>query len=150
MAESRRTRILEALMAACGSIHPAHGYASEVPPAHVFYGLVMPEHFPSVVISLGDERPSESRAHDVVDFWMPVELQCWVDEQNGQPGLALEELLADVRTVVQTDATLWNLILELRDNGAMAPVVSDADPTRGQVTLTVEMLYRTQRVNPRT
>lgn len=144
--DSIRKQILAACLASLRTIQPGGGLRSTVPPSHVHRAPMVPSEFPAVVLEVGAER-KEPSAHDLLTFRLALTIECWIDAQEGEPADEVEDLMADVRQVIQNDATFWGLIKELDDLGASAPTLASED-RRGVGTLHYELVYRHQRLNP--
>jgi len=95
----------------------------------------------------GAERVEES-SHDLLTFTLPVEIALWTDKRTGPPAETLEDLLADVRKAVQQVNAFGTQALDVDDLGASAPGILESDPDRSVLTLTIEVPYRHQRMDP--
>lgn len=147
---SVRRTIIEAIKTTLEGITRSNTYRSTVPKEHVFFSDTIPEEYPALVVSVGAETPEDDTAMEHSTWRLNFGVECWVDKEDDALAISLEDLLADVRTALQNEsnAVLWQKIIELEDLGTSEVIVSDASPNVAQVLVRFSCVYRHRRNNP--
>lgn len=150
MLESKRSKILKAVVTALQAIKLSNGYPMQVAEediTRVLGDFLTTDRFPALRVVVGPETVVEQPvAFTVMTIQITVKALLKVDQWDRLD--AVEDALASVRKAMVADPQLGGLARDIQYTGASEPLVVDIEKMRAGISASFNVFYKTAWEDP--